>query len=234
MLEVKELTVAYDDIVAVNETTFHVKEGEIVAIVGSNGAGKTTVVNAISGLISISSGNIFFQSEPIGNKPSHKIVELGLIQVPEGRKVFPKLSVRENLRLGSYLPVAKMKRNETMDQVFQLFPILKKRESQNAGTLSGGEQQMLALGRGLMSQPKLLMLDEPSLGLAPLIINLIFETTVQINKLGTTILLVEQNTFIALNTCGRAYVMENGKIVLEGIGNELLNNAHVIEAYLGV
>ena len=234
MLEVKELTVAYDDIVAVNKATFHVKEGEIVAIVGSNGAGKTTVVNAISGLIKIKSGDIFFQNASIGVKPSHKIVESGLIQVPEGRKIFPKLSVRENLRLGSYLPMARMKRTETMEQVFYLFPVLKKRENQLAGTLSGGEQQMLALGRGLMSQPKLLMLDEPSLGLAPLIINLIFETTVRINKLGMTVLLVEQNTFIALNTCGRAYVMENGKIVLEGIGSELLDDPHVIEAYLGI
>lgn len=234
MIQVRGLKFAYGDIVAVDQINFHVNEREMVAIVGSNGAGKTTLVNTISGLLKPQAGEIIFQGKAIEGQPPNQIVEAGLIQIPEGRKVFPNLTVLENLRLGSYVPKAKARRKETLIWIFELFPILSQRVKQYAGTLSGGEQQMLALGRGLMSQPRLLMLDEPSLGLAPLVIRNIFDTISKINSQGTTILMIEQNTYHALNDCQRAYVMENGKIVMEGKGQELLNNPHIIEAYLGI
>jgi branched-chain amino acid transport system ATP-binding protein len=234
LLEVSELRVKYGDVVAVHKASFRVGEGEIVAIVGSNGAGKTTAVNAISGLIKIESGDIVFQGKNIEGLPSHDIVEKGLIQIPEGRKIFPNLTVQENLRLGSYTPKAKEKRKETMERVFSLFPVLADRGRQRAGSLSGGEQQMLALGRGLMSLPILLMMDEPSLGLAPMFVNQLFEMVAMINDMGTTILLIEQNTANALNCCNRGYVIENGVITIDGTGEGLLRDPHVVEAYLGV
>jgi len=219
---------------ALNEVTFDVKKGEIVSIIGSNGAGKTTLVNTISGLLKSQSGDIKFKGLPIIKLAPHLIVETGLIQVPEGRKLFSNLTVKDNLRLGSYVKRAKNSRNETMEKIFELFPVLNKRAKQLAGTLSGGEQQMLAFGRGLMSLPELLILDEPSLGLAPLIIEDIFEVINKINLDGVTILLIEQNTVFALQCCTRAYVLENGKIVMKGNGGELLNDQHIIEAYLGL
>jgi branched-chain amino acid transport system ATP-binding protein len=234
LLEVNELRVKYGDVVAVHKATFRVEEGEVVAIVGSNGAGKTTAVNAICGLIKIESGDIAFQGKNIKGLPSHDIVEKGLIQIPEGRKIFPNLTVQENLRLGSYPAKAKEKRRETMERIFSLFPRLADRKKQMAGSLSGGEQQMLALGRGLMSLPILLMMDEPSLGLAPMFVNLIFEMVAMINGMGTTILLIEQNTANALNCCDRGYVIENGVITMNGTGERLLRDPHVVEAYLGV
>lgn len=234
MIEVNRLKVSYGDMLALNEVTFEVKKGEIVSIIGSNGAGKTTLVNTISGLLKSQAGDIKFKGLPLIKLAPHLIVETGLIQVPEGRKLFSNLTVKDNLRLGSYVKRAKNSRNETMEKVFELFPVLNKRAKQLAGTLSGGEQQMLAFGRGLMSLPELLILDEPSLGLAPLIIEDIFEVINKINLDGVTILLIEQNTVFALNSCSRAYVLENGKIVMEGKGSDLLNNPHIIEAYLGL
>lgn len=234
MIEVTGLKVNYGDLTALSQVSFEVQKGEIVSIIGSNGAGKTTLVNTLSGLIKSRAGEIKFKGIPIKNLPPHVIVESGLIQVAEGRKIFSNLTVNDNLRLGSYVKRAKVRRKETLDKVFELFPVLKKRAKQLAGTLSGGEQQMLALGRGLMSLPELLILDEPSLGLAPLIIEDIFENIRRINLDGVTILLIEQNTVFALNSCTRAYVLENGKIVMEGKGSELLNNPHIIEAYLGL
>lgn len=219
---------------ALNEVTFDVKRGEIVSIIGSNGAGKTTLVNTISGLLKSQSGDIKFKGLPIIRLAPHLIVETGLIQVPEGRKLFSNLTVKDNLRLGSYVKRAKNSRNETMEKVFELFPVLNNRAKQLAGTLSGGEQQMLAFGRGLMSLPELLILDEPSLGLAPLIIEDIFEVINKINSDGVTILLIEQNTVFALQCCTRAYVLENGRIVMKGNGGELLRDQHIIEAYLGL
>ena len=198
MIEVNKLKVSYGDMLALNEVTFDVKRGEIVSIIGSNGAGKTTLVNTISGLLKSQAGDIKFKGLPIIKLAPHLIVETGLIQVPEGRKLFSNLTVKDNLRLGSYVKRAKNSRNETMEKVFELFPVLNKRAKQLAGTLSGGEQQMLAFGRGLMSLPELLILDEPSLGLAPLIIEDIFEVINKINLDGVTILLIEQNTVFAL------------------------------------
>ena len=234
MLQVNNIKVSYGDFIAVHEVTFNVKKGELVAIVGSNGAGKTTLVNCLSGLLRCSAGTIIFQGEHIENAESYYIVERGLVQVPEGRKIFPDSTVQENLRLGSYLPNAKKMRKETMDLVFKLFPILKERIGQKAGTLSGGEQQMLALGRGLMSCPSLIMMDEPSLGLSPLLVEQVFQNIMEIRKMGTSILLIEQNTVHALKCCDRAYIMENGNITKEGSGEQLLKDPTIIEAYLGI
>ena len=234
MLEVSNLKVKYGDVVAVHDASFVVKEREIVALVGSNGSGKSTVVKAISGLICPDYGKISFEREDTISLSSHEIVERGLIQVPEGRKVFSNLIVEENLRLGSYSRKARGKREETKEMVYALFPRLFERRNQKAGSLSGGEQQMLALGRGLMSIPKLLMLDEPSLGLAPLVVLQLFEIIERINKMGTTILLIEQNTVSALKSCNRGYVIENGFVTLTGTGVHLLNDTHVMQAYLGL
>jgi len=234
LLQVNNIKVSYGDFIAVHEVTFNVKKGELVAIVGSNGAGKTTLVNCLSGLLRCSVGTIIFQGEHIENAESYYIVERGLVQVPEGRKIFPDSTVQENLRLGSYLPNAKKMRKETMDLVFKLFPILKERIGQKAGTLSGGEQQMLALGRGLMSCPSLIMMDEPSLGLSPLLVEQVFQNIMEIRKMGTSILLIEQNTVHALKCCDRAYIMENGNITKEGSGEQLLKDPTIIEAYLGI
>jgi branched-chain amino acid transport system ATP-binding protein len=234
LLEVSNVKISYGDYQAVHNATFDVKEGEIVSIIGSNGSGKTTLVNCLSGLVRCASGSIVFNGRHIEREPPHVIVKLGLVQIPEGRKIFPGCTVNENLRLGSYLPEAKSKRQETMEEVFRLFPILKERKDQKAGTLSGGEQQMLALGRGLMSRPRLVVMDEPSLGLAPLMMDHLFQKIDQINRAGSTILLIEQNTFHALKSCDRAFIMENGNITLEGEGEQLLKDPAVIEAYLGI
>lgn len=211
-----------------------VGEGEIATIVGANGAGKTTLLKTIAGILWPTFGEILFLGERIDHLQPHQIVEKGLVRIPEGRKIFPTLSVLENLELGSYLSKPKAQRSGSLEKVFSLFPILKERSQQSAGTLSGGEQQMLAIGRGLMSLPRLLMLDEPSLGLAPLIIREIFHTVREINRHGATILLVEQNVFNALEMAKEGYVLENGRIVLKGKSADLLGDEYIKEAYLGI
>jgi branched-chain amino acid transport system ATP-binding protein len=219
---------------ALKDISLTVKEGEIVSVIGSNAAGKSTLLNAISRIIRSKSGYIDFFGERIDGLPSHKIVGKGIVQIPEGRKIFYPMTVLENLILGSYLPVAKKLREKNLEEVLDLFPILEERKNQLAGTLSGGEQQMLAIGRGMMSNPKLLMLDEPSLGLSPLLVNQIFNVTKEINQRGTTILLVEQNVVQALSLADQAYVLENGRIVLEGPGKNLLSDKRVQTAYLAM
>ena len=233
MLDVKNIDVYYGDAQALWDVSFSVKQGEIVTLVGSNGAGKSTTLKAISGLVPPSSGEIRLEGNRIDRAPAHSIVEMGIAQIPEGRRLWPGLSVQENLELGAYIPAARAVRGETMEWVFQLFPLLKKRRSQLAGTLSGGEQQMLAIGRGLLSRPKLLILDEPSLGLAPLLVDEVFKTIQKINGEGTTILLVEQNVNHALAISNRGYVLETGRIVISGSGKELLEDEHIKTAYLG-
>jgi branched-chain amino acid transport system ATP-binding protein len=219
---------------ALKDISLTLKEGEIVSVIGSNAAGKSTLLNAISRIIRSKSGYIDFFGERIDGLPSHKIVGKGIVQIPEGRKIFYPMTVLENLILGSYLPVAKKLREKNLEEVLDLFPILEERKNQLAGTLSGGEQQMLAIGRGMMSNPKLLMLDEPSLGLSPLLVNQIFNVTKEINQRGTTILLVEQNVVQALSLADQAYVLENGRIVLEGPGKNLLSDKRVQTAYLAM
>jgi len=233
MLTVENLSVSYGAIKAVDNINFKVDEGEIVALVGANGAGKTTILRAISGLIDKEKGEVFFQDQPIHNLPPHQIVALGISHVPEGRRVFPLMSVRENLELGAFGRKDRKEILADMEQVFARFPRLKERELQLAGTLSGGEQQMLAIGRALMSRPRLLLMDEPSMGLAPMLVQQIFETVKEINRSGTTILLVEQNARMALSIANRAYVLETGEIVLEGEAQELAENPQVKKAYLG-
>jgi branched-chain amino acid transport system ATP-binding protein len=233
MLDVKNIDVYYGDAQALWDVSFSVNQGEIVTLVGSNGAGKSTTLKAISGLVPPSSGEILLEGNRIDRAPAHSIVELGVAQIPEGRRLWPGLSVQENLELGAYIPAARAVRAETMEWVFQLFPLLRKRRTQLAGTLSGGEQQMLAIGRGLLSRPKLLILDEPSLGLAPLLVGEVFETIQKINGEGMTILLVEQNVNHALAISNRGYVLETGRIVISGSGKELLADDHVKTAYLG-
>ncbi len=233
MLELKGINLFYGDMQALWDVSLKVDEGKITAIIGSNGAGKTTTLNAISNLTAIRSGSIEFENERIDLLPAHKIVNLGISHIPEGRRLFPFMTVLENLMLGSFTKKAKQQRAKTLEWVFELFPILKDRRNQPAGTLSGGEQQMLAIGRGLMARPKLLMLDEPSLGLAPILVQQTFETIRRINSEGVTILFVEQNVRQTLEITHYAYVLENGKTVLEGKGKELLKKKEVKEAYLG-
>jgi branched-chain amino acid transport system ATP-binding protein len=234
MLRVHKLHAHYGDIHVLKEVSFEMDEGEIISLIGANGAGKTTTINVLSGLLRASSGEVHFLGERIDHLPAHRIVERGLVQVPEGRQLFPSLTVLENLEMGSYPSRARTQSAQNFEKVFQLFPILRERGQQIAGSLSGGEQQMLAISRGLMACPKLLMLDEPSLGLAPLIVKNIFHTILEINARGTPILLVEQNAFYALSSSHRGYVMESGEIVIEGKGGELLKSDHVKTAYLGV
>ena len=217
-----------------HEVTLEVREQEIVTIVGANGAGKTTLLKTAAGILRPTTGEIQFLGERIDHLYPHHIVEKCLVRIPEGRRIFPTLSVLENLELGSYLPKPKAKRSASLGKVFSLFPVLKERSQQLAGTLSGGEQQMLAIGRGLMSLPHLLMLDEPSLGLAPLLVRDIFRKVREINQDGTTILLVEQNVFKALDMAHEGYVLENGRIVLKGKSQDLLINEYIKEAYLGL
>lgn len=234
MLQVEKASAFYGEIQVLYDVSLNVNKGEVVGLVGANGAGKSTTLKMISGLKSPVSGRIMFEGEDISSIPAHKIVELGIAHVPEGRRLFPYLTVLENLEVGSYLPVPKKKRKETLEMVFELFPRLKDRQRQLAGTLSGGEQQMLAIARGLMSRPKLLMLDEVSLGLAPVLVEKIYEMIGEIKKQDISILLVEQNVHLCLNFVDRAYVLENGRIVLSGKGKELLKNEYLKKAYLGI
>ena len=233
LLEIENLEVYYGLIRAVKGVSFHVDQGEIVALIGANGAGKTTILHAINGLIPVHGGNIGYDGHNLVKTPAHKIVRLGLTQVPEGRRVFQELSVKDNLTLGAYSRKDKKEIKDSFEYVYELFPRLLERSSQIAGTLSGGEQQMLAVGRALMSHPDMLLLDEPSMGLSPLYVNVIFDTILKINKQGTTVLLVEQNAKKALSIAQRAYVLETGNIVREGTGKELLNDETIKKAYLG-
>ena len=232
MLKIDNINLYYGGIHALKDLSLEVKKGEIVTLIGANGAGKTSTLRAISGLEPIKSGTISYKGSPINKIPAHKIVSLGLSHVPEGRKIFANLTVLENLELGAYLRKDKEIQKD-MEMVFSKFPRLKEREKQQAGTLSGGEQQMLAIGRALMNRPEMLILDEPSMGLAPLVVKDIFNTIVEINKSGTTILLVEQNANMALSIADRAYVLETGKIVLSGDAKELLEDDSIKSAYLG-
>jgi len=233
MLQVNKINVFYGEAQALWDVSFTVNRGEIVTLVGSNGAGKSTTLKCISGLVPPRSGEITLEGTRIDRLPAYRLVELGIAQIPEGRRLWPGLTVRENLELGAYTRAARAVRQQTMEWVFSLFPRLKERSSQQAGTLSGGEQQMLAIGRGLLSRPKLLMLDEPSLGLAPLLVDEVFRVIRLINQQGVTILLVEQNVNHALAICDRGYVLETGRVVLAGSGSELLANQYVKTAYLG-
>ena len=233
MLEVKNLSVHYGMIQAVRNVNFKVNEREIVSLIGANGAGKSTILKTLSGLIHPSEGEIIYLGENIASTSAKKIVEKGLVQVPEGRHVFPGLTVKENLELGAFLRKDKEEIQKDMEAVFERFPILKERKDQDAQTLSGGEQQMLAMGRALMSRPKLLLLDEPSMGLAPIFIREIFKIIQEIQKTGTTVLLIEQNAKMALSISNRAYVLETGSVVLSGTGQELLESDEIQKAYLG-
>ena len=234
MLSVKNINVYYGSIHAIKDVSFHVNEGEIVTLIGANGAGKTTTMHAISGLLKLQSGEIDYCGQTISKMEAHKIIRLGLAQVPEGRRVFSGLTVQQNLQMGAYTRRdGKEAIQNDFDMVFGLLPRLKERRSQPAGTLSGGEQQMLAIGRALMSKPRLLLLDEPTLGLAPLIIAQIFEIIQTIRGEGVTVFLVEQNANRALQIADRGYVLENGRVVLEDTGAALLTNADVRKAYLG-
>ena len=233
MLNVENISVHYGMIQAVKGISFEVKEGEIVSLIGANGAGKTTILRTISGLVRPSKGTILFEGKNIEKETSPKIVASGLVQVPEGRHVFTGMAVMENLELGAFLYKDKKESQEILTTVFDRFPILKERKNQDAATLSGGEQQMLAMGRALMSRPKLLLLDEPSMGLAPIFIKEIFSIIEEIKNQGTTVLLIEQNAKMALGIADRGYVLETGKIVLEGSGPELLNSPDIQKAYLG-
>jgi len=235
ILKVDDLHYHYGEIHAVKGVSLEVAQGEIVAVIGSNGAGKTTILRTISGLLGKpTSGTITFMGKRIDRMEPYKIPSLGLVQVLEGRLVFPELTVKENLMMGAYLRKDKKEIQETLEYCYDLFPRLKERETQNAGTLSGGEQQMVAVARALMSKPKVILMDEPSMGLAPLIIKDIFSTITKINQTGITVVVVEQNSTAALNVAHRAYVLETGNIVLQGTAEELLNNEDVKKAYLGL
>jgi branched-chain amino acid transport system ATP-binding protein len=234
LLRVHDIDVYYGDVQILNKMSLEVEEGEIVSLVGANGAGKTTLVRTVSGFLKPKRGSITFMGQRIDYLFPHKVAELGLVQVPEGRKLFPSMSVIENLIMGAYLPEPKRKREGSLKWVTELFPILKDRKNQGAGSLSGGEQQMLAIGRALMLRPKLLILDEPSLGLAPLIVKQIFSLVEEINRKGTTILLVEQNVSKSLKSSNRGYILENGKVTMSGTGEELLADPHTKKAYLGL
>ncbi|MDO4506353.1 MAG: ABC transporter ATP-binding protein [Spirochaetales bacterium] len=233
MLEVKDLVVSYGAIKALKGISFKVEQGEVITLIGSNGAGKTTTLHSISNLIKKESGSILFEGEDITNVSADKIVSRGLIQVPEGRRVFANMSVKENIEMGAYLRKDKEEIKKDMEWCYELFPRLKERLAQMAGTLSGGEQQMLAMARALMSKPRLLLLDEPSMGLAPILVDEIFNIVQKISAGGTTILLVEQNAFKALSIANRAYILETGSIAKEGIASELANDDAVRKAYLG-
>lgn len=233
MLEVKNLEVYYGVICALKGISFEVNEGEIVSLIGANGAGKTTMMQSVVGLIPKKAGSVLFNGQDITKMPCHKIVQLGMTQVPEGRRIFQELSVYENLMMGAYTVKDQQRFKADLEATFERFPRLKERRNQIAGTLSGGEQQMLAMSRALMSHPKLLMLDEPSMGLAPILVDQIFDIIKELHAAGTTILLVEQNATKALQIADRAYVLENGKITLSGTGVELAQSDDVRKAYLG-
>jgi branched-chain amino acid transport system ATP-binding protein len=233
MLKVENLQVYYGAIHALQGISFHLEQGEIVALIGANGAGKSTTLNTISGLLRPREGAVWFQEHEIHQKPPQEIVRQGIIQVPEGRKIFSRMTVRENLEMGAYIQTDRASIQRDVDMVFARFPRLSDRRNQLGGTLSGGEQQMLAIGRGLMAHPTLLLLDEPSMGLSPLLVEQIFDIIQDINEQGTSILLVEQNAQMALAIADRAYVLETGKVVMQGTGDALLEDTSVIEAYLG-
>jgi branched-chain amino acid transport system ATP-binding protein len=233
MLKIENLTTKYGAVVAINGINIEVDQGEIVALIGGNGAGKSTTLMTISGWVRATEGSIKFNDEEILGKPMHKIVEMGISQCPEGRRIFGDMSVEENLMMGFYANRKTGNLEKAMKRAFDLFPILEERRKQIGSTLSGGQLQMLAIGRALMGSPKLMMLDEPSLGLAPLLVEKVFETLLQIHKSGTTILLVEQNARAALSIADRAYVLEVGNVALQGTGKELLDNKEVKKAYLG-
>ena len=233
MLEVKDLEVNYGVIKAIKGVSFEVKEGEVIALIGANGAGKTTILHTVSGLLNKTAGSVFFEGKDITREPAYKIVSLGMAHVPEGRRVFSQLTVLENLKMGAFTRKDKKELEDTLQMVYERFPRLKERKNQTAGTLSGGEQQMLAMGRALMSHPKLILMDEPSMGLSPILVEEIFKIIRDISAGGTTVLLVEQNAKKALSIADRAYVLETGNITLAGDAKELMNNESVKKAYLG-
>ncbi len=233
MLRIEKLNFSYGDLKVLWDVDLEVRQGEIVTVVGANGAGKSTILKNVSRLVRPSSGGVTFQGHDLRKAASHEVVELGIVQVPEGRRIFPEMTVLENLRMGSFPKAARPDRQRNLERAFALFPRLAERQKQLGGTLSGGEQQMLAIARGLMTNPRLLLLDEPSLGLSPLFVKNIFEIIQEINRQGTTILLVEQNVFQSLRISHRAYVLETGRVVLSGTGEELLGNEHVKKAFLG-
>jgi branched-chain amino acid transport system ATP-binding protein len=234
MLALSGVSAGYGSVPAVRNVDIEVGKGEAVGLLGANGAGKSTTLRAISALVRLTSGKIFFLEKDITALPPYRIAELGIAHVPEGRQVFPELTVKENLEIGAYIPSAKANRSRSLDLVFNIFPVLAERRRQLAGTMSGGEQQMLAVGRGLMLQPRLLMLDEPSLGLAPVVADVTFEKIQEIHAMGMAILLVEQNVSRALTLVQRAYVLESGKVIMHGTSAELANNKDVQAAYLGI
>ena len=233
MLEVKDIEVYYGMIQAIKGVSFEVNEGEVIALIGANGAGKTTILHTVTGLLSPGSGSVFFEGKDITKVPAHKIVSLGMAHVPEGRRVFAELSVYENLKMGAYTRKDKNEIEQTLAMVYDRFPRLKERKNQLAGTLSGGEQQMLAMGRALMSHPKIILMDEPSMGLSPILVNQIFEIIEEVSRGGTTVLLVEQNATLALKVSDRTYIIERGNITLSGESRDLLEDPRVREAYLG-
>lgn len=234
MLRISKLNFSYGDLKVLWDVDLEVKDGEIVTVLGANGAGKSTILRNVSRLVKPTSGTIALDGIELNRLASHEVVERGVIQVPEARRIFPEMTVVENLRMGSFVKATRKDRARNMERVFSLFPRLAERRTQLGGTMSGGEQQMLAIGRGLMANPKVLLLDEPSLGLSPLLVKNIFEIIKEINKQGTTILLVEQNVYQSLHITHRAYVLETGRVVLSGTGAELLGNAHVKKAFLGM
>jgi len=234
MLKIDKLNFSYGDLKVLWDIDVEVNRGEIVTIVGANGAGKSTTLKNISRLVKWTSGSITLDGADLGKLEPHEVVESGIVQVPEGRKIFPEMTVLENLRMGSFIKSARGDRQANIDRCFELFPRLKERAKQLGGTMSGGEQQMLAIARGLMTNPKLLLLDEPSLGLAPLLVKFIFDIIQEINKQGVTVLLVEQNVYQSLRIAHRAYVLETGRVALSGTGESLLNNEHVRKAFLGM
>jgi len=234
VLKVREIDAYYGDMQALRNLSIDVNQGEIVAVIGSNGAGKSTLLKTVSGMLRPRTGSISLNGNEISRAATSKIVENGISHVPEGRQIFPTMTVLENLEMGAQFPRTRKVQRETLEQVFTYFPRLKERLEQKAGTLSGGEQQMLAMGRGLMSLPALMMLDEPSLGLAPVLVSTIFEIIEKINRQGTSILLIEQNVFHSLKISDRGYVLENGEIALSGTGQELLENPHIRKTYMGL
>ena len=234
LLDIRKLSFSYGDLRVLWDVDLEVRQGEIVTVVGANGAGKSTVLRNVSRLVRPDTGTLTFQGQDLNRLEPHEVVNLGVVQVPEGRRIFPEMTVLENLRMGSYLPSTRADRGRNIERAFKLFPRLEERQKQLGGTMSGGEQQMLAIARGLMSNPKLMLLDEPSLGLSPLFVKNIFDIISEINRQGTSILLVEQNVFQSLRIAHRAYVLETGRVVLTGSGQELLGNEHVKKAYLGI
>ncbi len=233
MLEIRDLEVYYGVIQAIKGISFEVNEGEIISLIGANGAGKTTILHTITGLLSPKKGSIIFEGKDITKTPAHKIVSLGMAHVPEGRRVFAEMSVYQNLKMGAYTRNDKGEIEQTLEKVYKRFPRLEERKNQLAGTLSGGEQQMLAMGRALMSNPRIILMDEPSMGLSPILVNEIFDIIQSVSETGTTVLLVEQNAKKALGIADRAYVLETGKIVMSGDAKELMNDDSIKKAYLG-